>query len=51
MICAVELGMMALSVGLSILAGMMLKKKVRSPLDDKPTTLTTRGSYVPWLLG
>jgi len=51
MICAVELGMMALSVGLSILAGMMLKKKVKSPLDDKPTTLTTRGSYVPWLLG
>jgi hypothetical protein len=51
MICVVELGMMAISIGISLLAGMLLKKKVKSPLDDKPTTLTTRGSYVPWLLG
>ena len=51
MICVVELGIALVGVGLSVLAGMLLKPKTRSPLDDKPTTLTTRGAYVSWVLG
>lgn len=48
----VQLGLMALSVGLSILAGKLLKPKNKSPIsDDKPTTLTTRGSFTNWFLG
>lgn len=49
---AVSVGLMILSVGLSILAGELLKKKQKSPIqDDKPTTLSTRGSYTNWFLG
>ena len=52
MICIVEVGLMLLSVGLSMLAAYLLKPKApKSPFDNKPTTLTTRGSYVPWLVG
>jgi hypothetical protein len=51
MICIVELGVALIGVGLSLLAGMLLKPKTKSPLDDKPTTLTTRGAYVSWILG
>lgn len=39
-------------IGLSLLAQQLLKKKPKSPVqDDKPTTLTTRGSYMTWLCG
>lgn len=49
---AVTIGYMAISVGLSILAGLLLKPKNKSPIqDDKPTTLTTRGSYMSWFIG
>ena len=51
MICIVELGVALIGIGLSMLAGMLLKPKTKSPFDDKPTTLTTRGSYVSWILG
>lgn len=43
---------MAISIGLSLLAGILLKPKSKSPIqDDKPTTLTTRGSYINWYIG
>lgn len=49
---AVELGLLVLSIGLSILAGELLKKKNKSPIeDDKPTTLSTRGSFANWTVG
>lgn len=49
---AVSLTYMAISIGLSIIAGLLLKPKSKSPIqDDKPTTLTTRGSFTPWFLG
>ena len=49
---AVEVGMLVLSVGLSYLAGRMLAKRIKSPIeDDKPTTLTSRGSYISWFVG
>lgn len=42
----------AVSIGLSILAGYLLKKQIPSPVkDDKPTTLATRGSLSPWYVG
>lgn len=48
----VQIGLMALSVGVSLLAQKLLAKKNDKPIsDDKPTTLTTRGSYCNWLLG
>lgn len=43
---------MALSVGISLLAAKLLKPKNKTPIsDDKPTTLTTEGSFSNWLLG
>lgn len=48
----VQVGLLVLSVGLSILAGKMLAKKSDSPVkDDSPTTLATRGSYMSWFIG
>ena len=48
----VQIGLMALSVGISLIAQRLLAKKNDKPIsDDKPTTLTTRGSYCNWLLG
>lgn len=39
-------------IGLSLLAQELLKKKPKSPIqDDKPTTLTIRGSYITWICG
>ncbi len=44
----VELGLLVLAVGLSLLAGYLLQKKNKSLVqDDRPTTLATRGSYIP----
>lgn len=49
---AVTIGYMVVSIGLSLLAGLLLKPKNKSPIqDDKPTTLTTRGSYMNWFIG
>lgn len=46
------MGLMALAVGLSILAAKLLAPKPDTPvIDDKPTTLTTRGSFITWLVG
>ena len=48
----VTAGMIALSVGLSLLAGYLLAKKNKATLkDDKPTTLVTRGAYINWICG
>ncbi len=48
----VEVGLALLGVGLSLVAGMLLKPKPKSGLADKePTTLTTRGSVLPRILG
>ena len=44
------LTMFIIGVGLSIVAGLLLKQK--SPLaSSNPTTLTERGSYLTWMLG
>ena len=49
----VKIGIMVLGIGLSILAGKLLADKARKAIisDDKPTTLSQRGSYVPLLNG
>ena len=48
----VQLGYMALSFALSYIAGRLLAKKSGLKIDDdKPTTLTTRGSYANFLIG
>jgi len=48
----VQLGYMALSFALSYIAGRLLAKKSGLKVDDdKPTTLTTRGSYCNYLIG
>lgn len=47
----VSLGLLVLSIGLSILAGYLLQKTVRNPFDDKPTPLASRGSYISWFCG
>jgi len=48
----VQLAILVVSVGLSIIAGQMLADKSDSPLaTDKPTTLSVRGSYTPWQVG
>lgn len=48
----VQLGYMALSFALSYIAGRLLAKKSGLKVDDdKPTTLTTRGSYTNYVLG
>lgn len=52
LLAAVPLIQMAIAVGLSLLAGYLLKQKNKATVqDDKPTTLATRGSYVPWVMG
>ena len=49
---AAQVGLMLLSAGLSYLAGQLLGKKNNSPLDDdKPTTLSKRGSFINWKPG
>lgn len=41
-----------IGVGLSLLAGILLKPKSKNPLEgQKPTTLTQRGSFTNWLIG
>lgn len=48
----VQIGLLVLSVGLSLLAGYLLSKKNKSLVqDDRPTTLATRGSYLPVVKG
>lgn len=48
----IHLALLVVSIGLSLLAGKMLAPKNPSPIkDDKPTTLTTRGSYCNWFMG
>jgi len=48
----VSVGLVALSVGLSYLAGRLLQPKNNALIqDDKPTTLATRGSYLPRVIG
>ena len=44
--------MLLLSIGLSILAAKLLQKKNKAlAQDDKQTTLATRGSYIPRVIG
>ncbi len=48
-----KIGLFVLGVGLSILAGKLLAEKARKSVisDDKPTTLSQRGSYIPIVIG
>lgn len=48
---AAQLIYAVVAVGLSLLAGYLLQKKNKSPIDDKPTVLATRGSFIPVLKG
>ena len=49
---AVQLGQLALAFALSYIANKLLAPKNKSVLqDDKPTTLSTRGSFIPYMLG
>ena len=48
----VEIGLLVLAAGLSLLAGYLLQKKQKSLVqDDKPTTLATRGAFLPRIIG
>lgn len=47
----VQVGLFALGVGLSWLAGRLLKEKKQPGTPDAPTTLATRGSFVQRVLG
>lgn len=48
-----KIGLMVLGIGLSILAGKLLAEQARKSVisDDKPTTLSQRGAFVPLLVG
>lgn len=47
----VQIGLLILSIALSYLAGKLLAKRVKPKFDDRVTTLATRGSYVPRVIG
>jgi len=48
----VEISLLLLSIGLSLLASQLLKPDVDTPVkSDTPTTLSLRGSYIPWFVG
>lgn len=47
----VELALVGVSIGLSILAGQLLKGRQKPIADDKPTAVATRGAYIPRLIG
>lgn len=48
----VNLVMLVVAVGLSLLAGYLLQKSQKNVAkDDKPTTVATRGAYCPFVLG
>lgn len=52
MLAYIQLIQLAIAVGLSLLAGYLLRQRNKSPVqDDKPTTLATRGSFVPYVKG
>jgi hypothetical protein len=47
-----ELGLLALSIGLSLVSSLFLKKKNKSPIVDKEASTTaSRGDYVPRVIG
>lgn len=50
-LAGVEPVTLAVGVGLSILAGLLLKPKIKSPRDDRPTSLAIRGSFAPYIRG
>lgn len=46
------IGLLIIGIGLSILASFLFKPKTPQPLrDDRPTTATQRGAFVPLVLG
>lgn len=47
----VQIGLLVLSIALSYLAGKLLAKRAKPKFDDRVTTLATRGSYVPRVIG
>ncbi|MGE3795919.1 MAG: hypothetical protein AB7I38_18615, partial [Dehalococcoidia bacterium] len=48
----VEWVAIAILAGLSAAAQVLLRPKPKSPVQDKePTTLATRGAYIPWIIG
>lgn len=47
-----QIAYMLIAFAMAYIAGQLLAKKRKSPIDDdKPTTLTRRGSYTPWVMG
>lgn len=47
----VQVGLLVLSVALSYIAGRLLGKRMRPAFDDRVTTLATRGSFLPRVIG
>ena len=47
----VNLILLVVGIGLSLLAGYLAQKKARKTVDDTPTILSERGSYVPMVKG
>lgn len=47
----VQVALVVLAIGLSYLASKLLAPKEGPIKNDKPTTLSTRGSYINWFMG
>lgn len=47
----VQIGLLVLSIALSYIAGKLLAAKIKPKFDDRVTTIASRGSYVPRLIG
>jgi hypothetical protein len=46
-----QIGLLILSIALSYIAGKLLAKRQKPKFDDRVTTIASRGSYIPRLLG
>jgi hypothetical protein len=51
MLAIVPLTLFAIGVALSILAAYLLRPKRMRAKDHNPTSISTRGAYVPWIMG
>ena len=51
LLAGVDIAIIAIAIGLSFLAAELLKRKNKAlAQDDKPTTLATRGTFMPRIL-
>lgn len=48
----VEIALLVIALGASVVASIILKPKTKGAIQDQePTTLASRGAYVPWIVG